>query len=99
MKLKGATRDTLKETFEAWVDDNASRLSAALAYYTLLSLAPLLVITVAILGFFFGPEAARGKSSGELSAVVGAKAAEGVQASSLTRSLHRAASSAPSSGW
>ena len=43
---------TLKETIKDWLSDNASRLAAALAYYSLLSLAPLLVIAVAVVGFF-----------------------------------------------
>jgi len=80
MKLAGGAWETIKETFHDWSEDNASRLSAALAYYTLLSLAPLLVITVAIIGFFFGTEAARGKLSGELSALVGAQPANGIEA-------------------
>ncbi len=69
----------VKETINDWMDDSASRLAAALAFYSLLSLAPLLVITVSIAGFFFGHDAARGKVAGELGAVVGAQAAEGIQ--------------------
>lgn len=70
---------TVKETFADWTDDNASRLAAALAYYSLLSLAPLLVISVAIAGLFLGHDAAQGRVSGELGAVVGGQAAEGIQ--------------------
>jgi len=70
---------TVKETASDWLDDNASRLAAALAFYSLLALAPLVVISVAVAGFFFGPEAARGKVAGELGAVVGAEAARGIQ--------------------
>jgi membrane protein len=70
------TRDTIAE----WREDNASRLAAALAYYTLLSLAPLLVIAVAISGFVFGTDAARGRIAAELSQVVGEGAAQGIQA-------------------
>jgi len=79
MRLRD-TWDTLKETANDWLDDNASRLAAALAYYSLLSLAPLLVIAVAVAGVFFGPDAARGKVAGELGAVVGGQAAQGIQA-------------------
>jgi len=71
---------TVKETAKDWSDDNASRLAASLAYYTLLSLAPLLVITIAVLGLVLGPDAARGKVVGELGSVVGVTAAEGIQA-------------------
>ncbi len=81
---------TVKETASDWLDDNASRLAAALAYYSLLSLAPLLVITIAIAGFFFGPDAARGKVAGELGSVVGGQAAQGIQ--SVVASAHSTSS-------
>ncbi len=70
---------TIKETFSDWSEDNASRLAAALAYYSLLSLAPLLVIIIAVAGLFFGQDAARGKVAGELGSVVGGEAAQGLQ--------------------
>jgi membrane protein len=70
---------TAKETASDWSEDNASRLAAALAYYSLLSLAPLLVIVIAIAGLFYGQDAARGKIAGELGAVVGGDAAQGIQ--------------------
>ena len=44
----------LKETFSDWSEDNATRLAAALAYYTAFAIAPLLVIAIAIAGFFLG---------------------------------------------
>jgi membrane protein len=72
--------ETLKETGSDWSDDNASRLAAALAYYALLSLAPLLVIAVAVAGFFFGTDAARGKVAAELGGIVGGDAAQSIQA-------------------
>ena len=70
---------TLKETARDWSDDGASRLAAALAYYSLLSLAPLVVIAVAVVGVFVGPDAARGRVAGELGAVVGGEAAQSIQ--------------------
>lgn len=69
-----------KDTAKDWLDDDAATLAAALAYYALLSLAPLLVISVSIAGWFLGPEAARGQVSGELGSIVGPQAAEGIQA-------------------
>lgn len=72
--------EIIKETASDWSDDNASRLAAALAYYSLLSLAPLLVIAIAVSGFFLGEEAARGQVVGELAAIVGGQAAESIQA-------------------
>ena len=52
--------DMLKEAWQAWSKDKATRLGAALAYYTIFSLAPLLVIVIAIVGLVFGREAAQG---------------------------------------
>jgi membrane protein len=71
---------TLKDTVRDWLDDDAARLAAALAYYALLSLAPLIVIAIAVVGFFVGADAARGRVAGELGAIVGAEAAQGIQA-------------------
>jgi membrane protein len=82
---------TVKETVKDWLSDNAARLAAALAYYSLLSLAPLLVIAVAVAGFFVGPDAARGRIAGELGAIVGADAAKGIE-------LVAASAQSPSSG-
>src|SRR4051812_6553762 len=69
----------LKETGSDWSEDNATRLSAALAYYTLLSIAPLLVLAVAVAGLVFGEEAARGQIASELSGVVGPQAGQAIQ--------------------
>ena len=49
-----------KQAVAAWIDDYAPSMGAALAYYALFSLAPLLLISVSIAGLVFGPEAARG---------------------------------------
>lgn len=70
----------VKQTGSDWLDDDASRLAASLAFYTLLSLAPLVIIAVAVAGVVLGPEAARGQIADELSRVVGRDAARGLQA-------------------
>ena len=49
----------LTDTYEEWYKHKAPRLSAALAFYTALSLAPLLVVVISIAGFFFGADAAK----------------------------------------
>ncbi len=72
--------ETTKESARDWSEDNASRMAAALAYYALLSLAPLVVIAIAVIGFFYGSDAARGRVSDELGAFVGSGAAEGIEA-------------------
>jgi membrane protein len=63
--------DLLKETVSEWSKDKASRLAAALAYYTVFSLAPLLIIVIAIAGSVFGEEAARGEIVGQIQGLVG----------------------------
>jgi len=68
-----------KETVKGWSEDNATRLAAALAFYTVLSIAPLLVVAVSVAGLVFGEDAARGKIAHELSAIVGPSAGEGIQ--------------------
>jgi len=62
------------------IDDNIVRMSAALAYYTLFSLAPLMVISIAIAGLIFGDDAARGAIVDQIQGLVGTDAAQGVQA-------------------
>jgi membrane protein len=69
----------LKETGAQWSDDEAARLAASLALYTLLSIAPLLVIAVSITGLAFGEEAARGRISQEISTIVGPQAGQSIE--------------------
>jgi membrane protein len=69
----------VKETASDWLDDKAARLAAALAFYTLLSLAPLLILAVSVAGLAFGEEAARGEIAGQLQAVFGSAAADAIQ--------------------
>jgi len=68
-----------KTAFSEYSDDKVARLSAALAFYTMLSIAPMLVICIKIAGVVFGDEAARGQVGGYLTQTMGAKAAESVQ--------------------
>ncbi len=69
----------LKETISKFLRDNAPRLAAALAYYTLFSLAPILIIAVAIVGFVYGQDAAQGQILNQLSEYIGVQAAQFVQ--------------------
>ena len=78
MSLKQIWR-LLKETFKEWNDDNASRLAAALSYYTIFSLAPLLIIAIAIAGAVFGDEAAKGEIVKQIQGLVGKDGAEVIQ--------------------
>jgi membrane protein len=69
----------LKETAAGWDEDNVARLAASLAYYTLLSIAPLIILAVAVAGLAFGQDAAREHIGGELAKVVGGGAAGALQ--------------------
>lgn len=69
----------LKETFAEWNTDKASRLAAALSYYTIFSLAPLLIIAIAIAGAVFGEEAARGQIVGQIQGLVGREGAQFIE--------------------
>ncbi|MDV2991122.1 MAG: hypothetical protein N4J56_000776 [Chroococcidiopsis sp. SAG 2025] len=71
--------ELLKETFQEWNQDKASRLAAALAYYTIFSLAPLLMIAIAVAGAVFGEEAARGEIVAQIQDLVGEAGATVVQ--------------------
>lgn len=70
----------LKDTAAEWSRDEAPRLGAALAYYATFSLAPLLIIAVAITGLVFGPEAATGQIVGQIQGLVGQDTATTIQA-------------------
>jgi len=63
-----------------WLDHRASSKGAALAFYTLFSLAPILVLVIAVAGFFYGAEAAQGQLLSELRGLVGKQGAETIQA-------------------
>jgi membrane protein len=69
----------LRETFADWREDRATRLSAALAYYSVFSLAPLLIIAISIAGAVFGQEAARGAIEGQIAGAIGTEAASGLE--------------------
>jgi membrane protein len=69
----------LKETVDEWQRDKVSQMAAALAYYTLFSIAPLLVIAVAVAGAVFGQEAARGEVVAQIQGLLGKAGAEVVQ--------------------
>jgi membrane protein len=69
----------LKETASEWMEDRAQSLGAALAYYTVFSLAPLLLIAIAIAGFFFGREAAQGQIFDQLRGLLGEASGKAMQ--------------------
>jgi membrane protein len=68
-----------RDSVVAWVDDFAPSMGAAISYYTAFSIAPLLLIVIALLGLFFGPEAATQRIFSELRDGLGPKAAATLQ--------------------
>jgi len=72
--------DLFKQTFVEWNEDKVPRLGAALAFYTALSLAPLLVLALRVAAIFFGDDAARGEIEHQMQSMIGEHGAESVQA-------------------
>jgi membrane protein len=70
----------LKAAFAGWWNDNVPRMGAALAYYTLFALAPILVVVIAVGGMAFGPAAVRGEIVAQIQGLVGLDGARAVQA-------------------
>jgi len=66
----------LKETFKEFQSDKATRLAAALSFYTALSIAPLLVLLVTVIGWFFGDGTAQDELMGRISEMVGPEGAQ-----------------------
>ena len=69
----------LRRALAGWWNDNVPRLGASLAYYTLFSLAPILVVAIAIGGLIFGEEAVRGEIVGQIQGMLGREGAEALQ--------------------
>src|SRR3989337_2506843 len=61
----------LKEMYAEWTADNCFQLAAALSYYTLFSIAPMLIIVISVAGYFFGEEAINGEIQRQLGALIG----------------------------
>ena len=84
MKFGGMSMANLwglvKAAVNAWVDDYAASMGAALSYYTVFSLAPMLLIVIAIAGLVFGAEAAQGQIFGELRGIFGDDTASSIEA-------------------
>lgn len=70
----------IKKAVGAWLDDYAPSMGAAIAFYTVFSLAPLVIIVIAIAGFFWGREAVQGQLFEQVSALVGQEGGKAVEA-------------------
>jgi membrane protein len=82
-----------KETVEAWNNDKAPRMGAAIAFYTVFSVAPVLIIVIAIAGLVFGQQAAQGRIVEEIASTIGAPAAEALQ--DLIKQINASGQSVP----
>lgn len=83
----------LKKSGLAFLDDKGLKLSASLSYYTTLALAPLLILVISIVGFFFGEEAVKGHVFGEINNLIGSDAA--IQIQDLLRNLELSGQTIP----
>jgi membrane protein len=91
MKILGAHSvsewwDLIKRAASAWSDDYAPSMGAALSYYSVFSMAPLLLIVISIAGLIFGQDAARGEVFGQLRGLMGDDPAKAVEALLATMS-------------
>jgi membrane protein len=89
MKLKPGWT-LLKESFKEWKDDDALQLGAALAYYTIFSLAPMLLIAISVAGLVWGREAAQGEIVRQIDQLVGKQGAAAIQ--TMLANAHRSGS-------
>src|SRR3982751_6480679 len=71
--------DLIRQSGDAWVDDRAASMGAALAFYSAFALAPLLIIATAVAGAVFGIDAARSAMVDQLAGLVGPLAAQAIQ--------------------
>jgi membrane protein len=69
----------IKAALAAWLNDYAPSMGAALSYYTVFSLAPLLVIVISVAGLIFGADAVRGAIFAQIDGLMGTEAAKGIQ--------------------
>lgn len=68
-----------KQTFDEWNEDRAPRLAAALSYYTIFSIAPFLIVVIAIAGLVATPDAVRGSLDEQIQGLVGREGADMIQ--------------------
>src|SRR5215831_14245602 len=85
--IRNAVR-LLRSSAREWSNDKAPRLGASLSYYTIFSLAPVLLLVIAVAGMVLGTEAAQGRIVDQLSGLLGPDAAKAIQAM-LEKARHR----------
>ena len=80
VSLLEAVTALFRQAGAAWLADNAPRLGAALAFYTLFSLAPVLIVAVSVAGFVFGKKAAQGEIALQFQGLMGTQGATAIEA-------------------
>lgn len=78
---------TLRGAASAFIDDNCIKLSAALSYYTIFSIGPMMIIVISLAAIFFGQEAVEGKLYAQINGLVGSSAA--IQVQEIIKNSHR----------
>lgn len=68
------------ESLKSWINHRAASKGAALAFYTLFAMTPILMLAIAIAGYFFGVQAAQGEIIGQIQGLVGPNGAQAIQA-------------------
>lgn len=76
-----------KHAAQIWLDSNAFANAGSLAFFTLFSIAPVMIVIVSFIGIFYGQEAAQGQIAVQLQETIGAEAAETVQQAVTSSSL------------
>ncbi|TAF43288.1 MAG: YihY/virulence factor BrkB family protein [Sphingobacteriales bacterium] len=79
IKLLHKILHLIKQSYIAFTNDRGLKLSAALAYYTIFSIAPMLIVLIALTGIFYGQEAVQGKIFSQLHDFIGNKSAAQIQ--------------------
>lgn len=81
MRLDGLKKivEIFSETYDNFLNTNSTKLSSSLAYYTIFSIPPLIIIIISIASYFYGDEAVNGQLYGQIAALVGPKAAIEIQ--------------------
>ena len=93
LRLSRAVLALFRDAALSWIKDHARSMGAALAFYTIFSVAPLLLIVIAVAGFVFGEEAARGEIYVQLQGMLGSQGARAVQG--LLESVRQPADNVP----
>src|SRR5210317_295567 len=71
--------DILKNAAQIWLQSNAFANAGSLAFFTLFSIAPVMIVIVSIIGIFYGQQAAEGEIVAQLQETIGVEAAQAIQ--------------------